>query len=325
MEGPWLRSTCPQNPVQRRGESEVTAPIAFCNFTTIGDGRHRGLFAPEEGIWKRGKADSEGCFGGQSDIHEARLRVYHRPRRLRMASRISIILYSRRCDPKSSDEAVILLGTGLRISEMCGLTETDIDFAGRTVRVDHQLARGRRRLRPGVQGRAAQVREGRRNRAARWHDTAHAAPHVLHGDGEGGHEPEGAAIHHGPQGYQDDARVLRPHGRADGGGRDETRRGVVKRILLPVLLLAGFKMRRDSPRYGNFPDRRKSRERPWNRASPAFGKIWERAEKCRVNLYLILMQSDVEMMLKIFANKNNIAEKEYKKRSFGYSNDCKYL
>lgn len=34
-------------------------------------------------------------------------------------------------------------------------------------------------------------------------------------------------------------------------------------------------MRRDSPRYGNFPKRRKSRERPWNRASPAFGKLWE--------------------------------------------------
>ena len=40
-----------------------------------------------------------------------------------------------------ADEVVILLGTGLRISEMCGLTEADIDFANRTVRVDHQLAR----------------------------------------------------------------------------------------------------------------------------------------------------------------------------------------
>lgn len=43
-------------------------------------------------------------------------------------------------------------------------------------------------------------------------------------------------------------------------------------------------MRRDSPRYGNFPKRRKSRERPWNRASPAFGKLWEHARKCRVDL-----------------------------------------
>lgn len=43
-------------------------------------------------------------------------------------------------------------------------------------------------------------------------------------------------------------------------------------------------MRRDSPRYGNFPKRRKSRESPWNRASPAFGKLWEHAGKCRVDL-----------------------------------------
>lgn len=39
------------------------------------------------------------------------------------------------------DEVVILLGTGLRISEMCGLTEADVDFTGRMVYVDHQLAR----------------------------------------------------------------------------------------------------------------------------------------------------------------------------------------
>lgn len=44
-------------------------------------------------------------------------------------------------------------------------------------------------------------------------------------------------------------------------------------------------MRRDSPRYGNFPKRRKSRERPWNRASPAFGKLWEHVGKYRVDLY----------------------------------------
>ena len=39
------------------------------------------------------------------------------------------------------DEVVILLGTGLRISEMCGLTETDIDLTNRVIFVDHQLAR----------------------------------------------------------------------------------------------------------------------------------------------------------------------------------------
>ncbi len=37
------------------------------------------------------------------------------------------------------DEVVILLGTGLRISELCGLTEADIDLAARSIRVDHQL------------------------------------------------------------------------------------------------------------------------------------------------------------------------------------------
>lgn len=40
---------------------------------------------------------------------------------------------------KYYDELVILLGTGLRISELCGLTDTDLDFEGRTINVDHQL------------------------------------------------------------------------------------------------------------------------------------------------------------------------------------------
>lgn len=40
-----------------------------------------------------------------------------------------------------TDEVVILLGTGLRISEMCGLTEADIDLTNRVIFVDHQLAR----------------------------------------------------------------------------------------------------------------------------------------------------------------------------------------
>lgn len=40
---------------------------------------------------------------------------------------------------KYYDEIVILLGTGLRISEFCGLTETDIDLGNRTINVDHQL------------------------------------------------------------------------------------------------------------------------------------------------------------------------------------------
>ena len=40
---------------------------------------------------------------------------------------------------KYYDELIILLGTGLRISEFCGLTEKDIDFENRTINVDHQL------------------------------------------------------------------------------------------------------------------------------------------------------------------------------------------
>lgn len=39
---------------------------------------------------------------------------------------------------KYCDEIIILLGTGLRISELCGLT-TDLDFEGRQINVDHQL------------------------------------------------------------------------------------------------------------------------------------------------------------------------------------------
>lgn len=40
---------------------------------------------------------------------------------------------------KYLDELIILLGTGLRISEFCGLTDTDLDFDNRTINVDHQL------------------------------------------------------------------------------------------------------------------------------------------------------------------------------------------
>lgn len=40
---------------------------------------------------------------------------------------------------KYCDEIIILLGTGLRISELCGLTEADIDFENKLINVDHQL------------------------------------------------------------------------------------------------------------------------------------------------------------------------------------------
>lgn len=42
---------------------------------------------------------------------------------------------------KYADEIIILLNTGLRISELCGLTVSDIDFEGGKVNVDHQLLR----------------------------------------------------------------------------------------------------------------------------------------------------------------------------------------
>ena len=44
---------------------------------------------------------------------------------------------------KYYDEFVVLLGTGMRVSEFCGLTKKDIDFELRRIRVDHQLVRER--------------------------------------------------------------------------------------------------------------------------------------------------------------------------------------
>lgn len=44
---------------------------------------------------------------------------------------------------KYYDEFVILLETGLRVSEFCGLTKSDLDFEKRKIRVDHQLVRER--------------------------------------------------------------------------------------------------------------------------------------------------------------------------------------
>lgn len=37
------------------------------------------------------------------------------------------------------DDVIILLGTGLRISELCGLTTSDIDLSARTISIDHQI------------------------------------------------------------------------------------------------------------------------------------------------------------------------------------------
>ena len=40
---------------------------------------------------------------------------------------------------KNYDEFIILLGTGLRASEFCGLTENDVDLKNRIISVNHQL------------------------------------------------------------------------------------------------------------------------------------------------------------------------------------------
>ena len=44
---------------------------------------------------------------------------------------------------KYYDEFAVLLGTGMRVSEFCGFTKSDLDFESRKIRVDHQLVRER--------------------------------------------------------------------------------------------------------------------------------------------------------------------------------------
>lgn len=44
---------------------------------------------------------------------------------------------------KYYDEFVVLLETGMRVSEFCGLTKSDLNFENRRIRVDHQLVRER--------------------------------------------------------------------------------------------------------------------------------------------------------------------------------------
>ena len=42
---------------------------------------------------------------------------------------------------KYYDEFVVLFGTGMRVSEFCGLTVNDLDFENKRIRVDHQILR----------------------------------------------------------------------------------------------------------------------------------------------------------------------------------------
>ena len=61
---------------------------------------------------------------------------------------------------KYYDEFVVLLETGLRVSEFCGLTRSDLDFENRCIRVDHQLVRG--------QGGKYYIEKTKTERGVRW-------------------------------------------------------------------------------------------------------------------------------------------------------------
>lgn len=41
------------------------------------------------------------------------------------------------------DEFTVLLETGMRVSELCGVTKSQLDFENRRIWVDHQLVRQR--------------------------------------------------------------------------------------------------------------------------------------------------------------------------------------
>ncbi len=44
---------------------------------------------------------------------------------------------------KYVDDIIVFLETGLRASELCGLTETDLDFTNREINIDHQLLKNK--------------------------------------------------------------------------------------------------------------------------------------------------------------------------------------
>lgn len=57
--------------------------------------------------------------------------------------RLLTFLENDECGRRYYDVVVILLGTGLRISELCGLTKADVDFEAGRIQVNKQLLRGR--------------------------------------------------------------------------------------------------------------------------------------------------------------------------------------
>jgi len=67
------------------------------------------------------------------------IRNQRNPYPLRRKASFLSLVQSDKVYQKYYDEIIILLGTGLRISELCGLTEADIDFENKLINVDHQL------------------------------------------------------------------------------------------------------------------------------------------------------------------------------------------
>ena len=113
---------------------------------------------------------------------------------------------------KYYDEIIILLGTGLRISELCGLTEADIDLDKQLINVDHQLLKiadvgyyvetpktksGNRVIPMSEKVLEAFQRvlnkrkyaQNAKGRIAKSNDTAHLTPHILHHVSKCGNEP----------------------------------------------------------------------------------------------------------------------------------------
>ena len=58
-------------------------------------------------------------------------------------SKLLEYVQSDKCRRRYYDEIVILLGTGMRISELYGLTKSDVDFQKGVVRIERQLTRTR--------------------------------------------------------------------------------------------------------------------------------------------------------------------------------------
>ena len=85
----------------------------------------------------------------------------------------------------------MLLKTGLRISELCGLTIMDLDFIHEVVIMDHQLLKSKEQgyyiETPKTKSGTRQVPQGQ---SFSTYYTAYAAPYVLHKAGRQEHEPK---------------------------------------------------------------------------------------------------------------------------------------